>query len=65
MNEDLVYFFDMPKIEQLQKVSAQVSLRGLRRLTWIDTLSQMRLAPFSPGSAHLYINLCSMLAVTR
>ena len=37
------------------KVSTQVSLRGLRRLTWIDTFVTDTFSPFSQNMGHLFL----------
>ena len=41
------------KIDKKQKVSIQVSLRGLRRLTGVDTFCNCIKTPFSQNMAHI------------
>ena len=36
-DNQILWSFYMQKIKEQRKVSAHVSMRGLRRLTWIDT----------------------------
>ena len=47
MNNEVVWLLFMHKTDQWQKVSTEVSLRGLRRLTSVDTFCRCAKPTFS------------------
>ena len=47
LSHDEEWFFDIQKIKRWRKVSAHVSLRELRRLTWVDTFRKYIKPPFN------------------
>ena len=48
------WIFKLQKIDKSQKVSAQISLRGMRRLIWADTFSKCIKIPFN-STWHIFI----------
>ena len=59
MDQKIDWTFNIKKIDQWQKVWAQVSLREMRRLTWTQTFYKYIKAPLTDRDK--YIHVCAFV----